>query len=68
MNDLSQRQAILAHLERGKAITPLDALHKFGCLRLSGRILELRKQGWKVVTHMVELDNGKRVASYRLQA
>ena len=35
---LSQEEMILQHLKEGKAITSLDALRRFGCFRLSGRI------------------------------
>ena len=66
MTTLSQRQAILAHLERGKAITPLEALSRFGCFRLGARIWELKRQGLKVATQMVKTRDGKHVASYRL--
>jgi len=31
----SQMNQILARLEKGKSITPLEALEKFGCFRLS---------------------------------
>ena len=68
MADLSQRQAVLAWLETGRTLTPMQALYEFGCFRLGARVEELRRQGWNVVTEMVEVGRGKRVASYRLQA
>jgi len=40
----SQTNQIKEHLEKGKSITQLDALKLFGCLRLSGRIWELRHE------------------------
>lgn len=46
----SQRQMILAHMKAGKTITPLEALQKFGCMRLSARIWELRKQNHDIKT------------------
>lgn len=63
---MSQAEQILNHLRAGKHLTPLEALNRFSCLRLSGRILELREAGYRIETQMVELANGKRVASYRL--
>lgn len=42
---MSQREQILKHLNEKGSITPLDALRYYGCLRLSARIYELRKDG-----------------------
>ena len=39
----SQNERILAHLKKGKKITPLDALEKFGCFRLAARISDYEK-------------------------
>ena len=39
MNRLSQKAKILAYMRSGKKITPAIAYEKFGCLRLSERIL-----------------------------
>jgi hypothetical protein len=63
---MSQGQLILNHLRAGKHLTPLEALKRFRCLRLSGRILELREAGYDIRTRMVRLSSGKRVASYRM--
>jgi hypothetical protein len=59
----SQREAIGRHLQSGRAITALEALKKFGCLRLSGRIYELKKEGMSIEKHMVRRGE-KIVASY----
>ena len=40
---LSQTKAILAYMQEGHAITPLEALHKFGSLRLSAVIKNIEK-------------------------
>ena len=42
MTDETQTDAILAHLERGLPITPLDALRLYGCFRLGARVWELK--------------------------
>jgi hypothetical protein len=55
---------ILAHLKR-KSITPLEALDKFGCLRLAAIIYNLRKQGVLIKT-MNKTVNGKTFAQYSL--
>ena len=39
----TQNLQILSYLKKGKPITPLEALEKFGCWRLSARIYDLRK-------------------------
>lgn len=66
MDRKSQNKEILAWLQSGKSITPLEALERFGCFRLGGRIFELKAEGWPIVTDTVT-ENGKRFASYRLE-
>lgn len=56
---------ILEHLKEGKSITPLDALKMFGCLRLSGRIFDLRKAGYNINTEIV-YNGKKKYAEYTL--
>lgn len=65
----SQNQQILEYLLEGKSITPIEALNKFGCFRLSARIADLRAEGYPIHTELVnEKDNGvnKRYARYML--
>ena len=64
----SQNAAILADLQRGWRITSIDALEAYGCLRLSGRIYDLRQAGHPIVAEMIVTDSGKRVAEYRMEA
>lgn len=54
------------HIEAGRSITPLQALNKWGILRLGARILELRQEGLDIVTEMVRTKDGKRYAKYQL--
>jgi hypothetical protein len=61
----TQNQQIKAYLIKGKSITPLDALNKFGCFRLAARISDLRNDGLKIVTKNVTI-SGKTFASYKL--
>jgi hypothetical protein len=65
---MSQSDAILAHLQAGNSLTPIEALQRFGCFRLAARVNDLRAAGHNVITHHLDLPNGKRVASYRLAA
>ena len=71
MRTKSQCEMILKYLQTHKTgITPLQALDKFGCQRLSGRIYDLRDEGHNILTNMIEVKdrfgNAKRVAQYRL--
>jgi hypothetical protein len=66
LKDGSQAQQILSHLVRGRTLTPLQALEKFDCLRLGGRIHQLRRRGHKIKREMIELRNNKHVARYSL--
>ena len=61
----SQNKEILRWLKRGKSITALMALRKFGCLRLAARIFELIESGNNIKRDMVKI-NGKKVARYYL--
>ncbi len=47
----SQNANILARLQEGKTISPIDALIDFRCFRLAARINDLRKSGHNIVTH-----------------
>ena len=62
---MSQRERILEHLLTGASITPLEALHICGSLRLSERIRELEAEGIPI-THTMTAVGDKRVCSYRL--
>lgn len=62
----SQNDRIVRYLARGKTLTPLSAQRLFDCLRLGGRIHELRRLGFRIRTETLELSNGKRVARYSL--
>ena len=65
MPALTQNQRILEYLKSGKTITPLTALKKFGCFRLSARIFNLREQGNAILTKNVTR-KGKTFAEYSL--
>jgi hypothetical protein len=61
----NQCTAILKHLHR-KPITALEALNKYGCLRLAARIHDLRNIGYKIKMVTVKTKDGKRIAKYFL--
>ena len=61
----AQSQMILEYIAQGHRISPLEALNKFGCLRLGARIYDLKNEGHNIITEMVS-ENGKRFARYSL--
>ena len=61
----SQSNQILKCLESGGSLTAIDALKRFGCLRLAARIEDLRSEGHPIITTMVS-KNDSRVASYSM--
>lgn len=65
---MSQNKQILRYLQTHKrGITPIDALQKFGCFRLSARISDLREKGYDIRTDMEDnKNNSGRHARYFL--
>jgi hypothetical protein len=64
--ELSQEDMILEYLKHGNRLTPLEALHRFGCLRLGARIWDLKQRGYDIEMQLSEVAGGKHVAEYRL--
>lgn len=62
---MTQTETILAHLQAGGSITPIDALREYGCLRLAARIWDLRDSGHDV-QKVMEGDKTKKWARYSL--
>jgi len=60
----STTKKIESWLLRGYKLTPLQALEKWGCMRLAARIAELRKDGLSIVTNKITR-NGKTYAQYQ---
>jgi len=65
METKSQEKRILNYLQNGGKITTLEALDKFECLRLSGRIYDLKRKGYNIKSNRI-IVNKKRVAQYSL--
>lgn len=57
---------LLFALKAGERLTPLSALERFHCFSLSQRMGELRRAGWPIVSVMVTVPSGKRVAQYSM--
>jgi len=64
---MSQNKQIADYLNKGKKLTPIDALNKFGCFRLAARIADLRNEGMNIVTKTIKLDNKKQIAQYSVK-
>lgn len=64
---MSQNKQIADYLNKGKKLTPIDALNKFGCFRLAARIADLRNEGMSIVTNTIKLENNKQVAQYSIK-
>lgn len=65
---MTQKEAIRRHLESGRSITPLEALHEYGTIRLGAHIHELRKEGMRIRTIMRRSFNGRTYAEYVLMS
>lgn len=62
----SQKRQILAWLQSGKSITPLEALTEFNCMRLQARIHEIEMTGFKIIRDWFVTPSGKKVRKYSL--
>lgn len=50
----SQVDQIREALLRGEELTPIEALRRFGCLRLAARVSDLRRDGLQIESETVE--------------
>lgn len=68
---MTQKDRVLKYMQDFGKITPLDAIREFGCLRLSARIFDLKRDGHNIVSETETSKNryGESVsyASYRLE-
>lgn len=62
----TQCNQIKAWLEGGNTITSLEALKRFGCMRLASRIWDLRDRGMDIGKRRVVTPTGKTVVEYYL--
>ena len=53
MAKISKQEKVLMHLQTHGSITPLEALNKYGSLRLGALIFNLRKEGHYIETNIV---------------
>lgn len=62
----SQKAQIRSYLLKGNSITQLEALRKFGSLRLSAVIYDLREEGLPIIMERIQVAPRKRVGKYYL--
>lgn len=62
----SQCALISEWLLSGKTLTSLDALVRFGCMRLASRIHDLRRRGMDITSTKIQVESGKYVTEYSL--
>lgn len=62
----SQCAMIKQWLLDGNTITSLEALQRFGCMRLASRICDLREKGLDIATKKVQTESGKYVTEYSI--
>lgn len=63
---MTQKEMVINHLKVIGAITPLEALTKYGEFRLAARINELRGEGHEITTTIIK-KNKKHFAEYSLK-
>lgn len=61
----SQNKAITDYMLRGGRVTQLMAYNRFGCVNLSGRICEIKKQ-YKITKEWVTTRSKKRILKYSI--
>lgn len=66
MSHETQLLQIQRHLAKGHSLTQLEALRKFGTMRLGARVWDLRRLGFPVKSELIEVGDGKRVARYSI--
>ena len=66
---MTQKEKVANYLKSGKSLTPIQALNKFGTLRLAAIIFRLKTEGMKIKTHLLNVGTKKKpknVANYSL--
>lgn len=64
---MTQNEKVLSHMKMYGGITSMEAFETYQITRLSGRIHELRAQGYKIITDHKKARNGAVYAVYRLK-
>jgi len=62
---MTQSETIVSHLKQYGSITPLEALTRYGIMRLAARVNELRNGGFPITSN-IKVHDGRRYASYSM--
>lgn len=54
---MKQTEKIRRHLETYGSITPLEAIEKYGIMRLASRMSDLKKEGYRFVSDRIVVRN-----------
>lgn len=54
---MTQTEMVLRHLQDQGTLTAAEAVTEYGCYRLSGRIYDLKAQGYRIGKRMVTSKN-----------
>ncbi len=61
---MTQKDTIINHINQYGSTTPLEALTRYGIMRLASRVNEIRNEGLDIVSDL-KVHDGRRYASYR---
>lgn len=61
---MTQAQQIDDYLTAGNKLTVLDGIMRFRCTQIPARIFELNERGAGIVSKMIKLSSGRRIAIY----
>tara|TARA_R110002167_G_scaffold112850_1_gene285561 strand:+ start:39659 stop:39925 length:267 start_codon:yes stop_codon:yes gene_type:complete len=63
----TQKDKIIAHLNQGLPITPIEALERFGCFRLAAIIHTLKHiEGMNIGKELIKNKYGTKYAKYKI--
>ena len=65
---MTQAQTVLKHLKSGRTLSAMEAVQKYGILRLAGRVKELRDVGYNIISVPVnDKKTGRHYVKYKLE-
>ena len=67
MKRVTQKSKIMSHLQSGQSLTPIDALERYGCVRLAAIIHTLKNDyGMDIKTELIKNKYGTKYGKYTL--
>ena len=64
----TQNYRLLIAMQSGERLSVAKALTEYGVYALSQRCGELRRMGWPIMSRLVEVESGARVALYWMES